>query len=360
MAYLGRWGLCGLACLLLSVAGCASLPAWVKPPVDDITPEREQRERELVERFEAQRDTAAYTAATNRWQQGDSEGCLSILEELLERNPNHRAGRLLLADLHLFEDRPQEAIAVLETMHSEEKPDLQVEQALAVALEVADRPEQAAIHHQRVEALKANGPCQAPPANLPARGTHIQGHSESPTSVSTDVSSRRRESSPGQAAAAEIAVSHHLRPSPPPIDPRAVGELERSKTALRSNQPSAALDHVRQAMAIDPHNPQIPLTAAVELLRHGHASLVVDILEPSLHSFPTSARLHQTLGLAYYRLGNYPAACRSLEQALSLDNSNALSYFLLGSSLSKLGQPDAARQNLQRAATLDPQLLTER
>lgn len=360
MAYPGRWSWCGLACLLLSLAGCASVPPWMKPPVDDITPEREQRERELVERFETQRDAAAYTAATNRWQQGDAQGCLGILEELLERNPRHRAGRLLLADLHLFEDRPQEAVAVLETMHSDETPDLQVAQALAVALEVADRPEQAAVHHKQVEALKASAPCKAPPRNLPAGGTPIQGLSALPTSVSTDVSSRRRESTPGQAAPAEIAVSNHLRPALAPIDPRAIGELERSKTALRSNQPSAALDHVRQAMAIDPHNPQIPITAAVELLRFGHASLAVDILEPSLQSFPTSARLHQTLGLAYYRLGNYPSACRSLEQALSLDNSNALSYFLLGSSLSKLGQPEAARQNLQRAATLDPQLLTER
>ena len=370
--------------LLVGASGCASLPSW-RPPVDDLTPERKQRENDLIRQFETKRDAASLAAASNRWQQGDVQASRTILEELLQRNPQYLEARLLLADLHIFEERPLDAVHMLESAPSHQANRPELVQALAMALDVAGRADEAADQYRRSEEIMNSNPAptktpSAKPRNKPQNtwqgapaiasiapcgipgnpDTDTANKSAASSSFPAESSSRRGGTSNLPSEPSHVMPAAHQVAAPSRISPAAAEHLRQFQAALRAGQPSMALDQARLAISHDPHNPHVPISGAVELLRYGHASLALDLLEPSLQSHPNSARLHQTLGLAYYRLANYSAACRSLEQALSLDNSNALSYFLLGSSQSKLGQTDAARQNLQRAASLDPQLVTRR
>jgi Flp pilus assembly protein TadD len=104
---------------------------------------------------------------------------------------------------------------------------------------------------------------------------------------------------------------------------------------------------------MNPHDPQIPIAAAVSALRRNQPDVAVALLEPSLKRFAESAALRRILGAAYYRLGDYESSQVVLQQALSLDKSSALSYFLMGCTLAKLGQTAAAETHFRQARRLD-------
>jgi tetratricopeptide (TPR) repeat protein len=145
------------------------------------------------------------------------------------------------------------------------------------------------------------------------------------------------------------------------IEARRIADLlAQGQAALKSDDPTAALRCYREASALRPDDPQIPLAASSMALRSNRPDVVVDLLTPLEKQFSTSAPLKRALGTAYYRLGNYQAAEVSLQQALSLDKSSALAYFLMGCTLAKLGQPTAAEEHLRQAQLIDPRYTLRR
>ena len=98
------------AVILALSAGCASLPFAKSILNGDVAEKRRQREQEIVRNFESHRDQAAYEAALARWEQNDPKGCREGLDALLARNPGHVDARLLLAEVDLFDKRPQDAL----------------------------------------------------------------------------------------------------------------------------------------------------------------------------------------------------------------------------------------------------------
>ncbi|MBX3414867.1 MAG: tetratricopeptide repeat protein [Pirellulales bacterium] len=123
--------------------------------------------------------------------------------------------------------------------------------------------------------------------------------------------------------------------------------------AIEAGNLDAGVSLIRQAMAAEPQNPQIPISAAVALLRRGESLPAVELMSGAAQSFPSSPRVLQTLGLAQYQSGDFQAAQSTLQQALRLDNSHALSYFLLGSALTRLGQREEAARHFAQARALD-------
>ena len=139
------------------------------------------------------------------------------------------------------------------------------------------------------------------------------------------------------------------------VAPLAASEwLAKGSSAMRRGRKDVGLAHFRKAIALEPQNRQIPISAAVSALRHNHPEVAVTLLEPSQDAFADSAVARRILGMAYYRLGDYESSQVALQQALSLDKSSALSYFLMGCTLVKLGQPAVAEIHFRQARTLDP------
>src|SRR5204863_8512400 len=101
------------ACLIaMFLGGCASLERSMTSK-EDVEAAQENRRKDAVRVFEEKRDHAQLQAALARWQSGDVKGCREQLEKLLARNPTHSEGQLLLADLMLFEQKPDAAVQQL-------------------------------------------------------------------------------------------------------------------------------------------------------------------------------------------------------------------------------------------------------
>ena len=97
----GAWLLSAVA-----LVGCATpsklQQAFSRNTSDDIGQARVNRKEKLAHDFDHTRDDAQFDAAASSWERGDLEGCRRILEQLLDRNPNHPRARLMLADWYLF------------------------------------------------------------------------------------------------------------------------------------------------------------------------------------------------------------------------------------------------------------------
>ena len=140
-----------LSFLPLLSTGCAWLP---KPPVEDVTPQRSERKETIVKNFEMRRSQAQYDAAVLRWERSDFEGCETILNQLLARDPTNQDARQLLADLYVAQEKPTAAMEQLKILleHAPENP--QSHHALGMLLESIGRSNEAATHYR--QALAAN------------------------------------------------------------------------------------------------------------------------------------------------------------------------------------------------------------
>ncbi len=130
--------------------------------------------------------------------------------------------------------------------------------------------------------------------------------------------------------------------------------IEQGVSAMSDGTTALAFAHFREAIALKPDDPRIPISAATSALRHNQPEVAVALLEPLLEVFADSAAIRRILGAAHYRLGDYESSQVVLQQALSLDKSSGLSYFLMGCTLAKLGQLTAAETHFGQARRLDP------
>ena len=137
------------ATLIIPVfAGCATF--WPSKSVTDEAPEKaEEKRAEMVGSFDAKRDVAQFDAAKVRWREGDTSGCKELVGKLLLRNPKHRGGRLLKAELQLEDGKPDLAIADVETLVKEDPKDAEASHMLGLLLEAVERPQEALPHFER-------------------------------------------------------------------------------------------------------------------------------------------------------------------------------------------------------------------
>ncbi len=92
------------ALMAIGLSGCAGWDtikqATVRNKAPDVGPVREDRKTALAKDFDQQRNDAQYEAALSCWQRSDIKTCNQLLTSLLDRNPNDRRARLLLADVY--------------------------------------------------------------------------------------------------------------------------------------------------------------------------------------------------------------------------------------------------------------------
>jgi tetratricopeptide (TPR) repeat protein len=141
-------------CLVFfAIAGCAggwgaTNQAVKRNTANDAGPSREDRKEALARDFDKQRDDAQLDAAASCWQRGDVDGCTKLIDQLLARNSNNRRALLLLADVDLFNGRPEDAATQLQTLVATDPKDAVAQHALAQVWDACGRHEEALAHYQ--------------------------------------------------------------------------------------------------------------------------------------------------------------------------------------------------------------------
>jgi tetratricopeptide (TPR) repeat protein len=149
-------GFVGSCCTALAVAGCAtgSVPLFKKTEtkeeaLPDIHPMRKERATAAAKKFDTERNDAEFQAASAEWRQGNFKACRAGLDRILTRDKAHRESLVLLAELELEEDRPENAVEILRRGIAEHPEDAEMSFKLGLALESAgDQSE--ALHHFHV------------------------------------------------------------------------------------------------------------------------------------------------------------------------------------------------------------------
>jgi tetratricopeptide (TPR) repeat protein len=238
------------------------------------------------------------------------------------------------------------------------------------AIEISDGSAETArvdrtAHAESIDPAKNAGETAGLPGSADA-GT--RGHGDA---GATAVAPPGLPSSAGSTVAQPSSGSPSPRP-PAPASPRLVDTPDPAKSAaaedllrqgaeaLSAEKTDVAMAFFREAAASRPHDPQIPISAAVAALRQNHPEIAVDLLQAAASRFPKSAAVYRALGTACYRRTDYQAAQSALKQALLLDKANPLSYFLMACTLVKLGQQPAADECFRQAARLDPKYAVPR
>ncbi len=324
----GRIGRIVLVVALALATGCASLrlPA---APVPDIANQQRKRREQAVADFDQKRDTAEYQAALSCWRHGDVAGCRQTLVSLLKRNPKHRQAGLLLAELHLADQQPEEARRQAEAVLALYPDDAQAHHVLGLALEAAGQGEAARSHFEQAVQLD-------PKNETYALSRQTAAEPIEPVAFASDQ------------PVAERAAKSNAQFGP------AGALLDEGDRALSSGDKPAALASFRQAMTAQPGNPRVALRAAAIAIAHNEPDLAVAVVNDALRLFPDSAALYRMLGTSHYRRGDMKSSQAALSRAIALDKSDALAYFLMGATLRRLGQSEAAASFEQQAATLDP------
>ncbi len=150
----------GAAGLLLVTAlvGCAGFgdlqQAFRRNTSDDIGQTRANRKDKLAQDFDRQRDDAQFDAAASSWERGDVEGARKILDQLLDRSPNHRRARLLLADLYLFNGDAERSMAELNKALAADPKDAMAHHSLAQIFDACGRRDEALAHYKTATQLE--------------------------------------------------------------------------------------------------------------------------------------------------------------------------------------------------------------
>lgn len=310
--------------LLVLTVGCASLDL-PDPPVEDVAEKRQARTEEAVQEFEKQRDFAEFQAALARYQRDDVKGCEEGLQRLLQRNPDHRNARLLMAEVDLATNRAQAAFGQVEEALQAHPNDAQVQYTTGLLLETTGQSAGALAYYRRATELDPNNELYAISYRTALRASHQAGISSAPAS---GLQSHGPNGSAGIASA---------------VSPRET--IPGDESAGRAGYADAT--------QTEPDDPQIPISAAVAALRRDRPDLAVELLQPAARGNCASAQVFRILGVAHYRLGDYRSSQVALQQALWLDKTSALTYFLMGCTLAKLGQFEPAQAHWRQARTID-------
>lgn len=383
-----RSRLSSIAVAIVLVTGCATWgPSGSKLP--DVKPERLKRSKESAARIRDQRDRGEFQAAQFAFQQGDIDGARELLERVLKRDPHHLEAGMLLAELMILEQQPDQASAQLKQILARHPQHPGALHAMGSLLEAEGKPQEALAYFHEASRLAPDNQeyklsCQtsgqravansALPDELPAatapRTAAAKLESSRRISPEASIRATEPEMATAETRGSEVRListggkpsSSEGSPAAPPKDEHNFREpvneaqqlIDDGAKALAADSRQNARDCFLRARRAAPKDPKIPIRTGVLALKHDELELAIEIAEDGIRAFPESSGLFRILGTAQYRLGQLDAAKASFEQSLSLDKSNPLAYFLLGSTLKKLGQTEAAERNFRQARQLDP------
>ena len=105
----------------------------------------------------------------------------------------------------------------------------------------------------------------------------------------------------------------------------------------------SAIDHYRQALAVDSTNVAYFNNLAFALVQAGRPGEALPVLNAGIARFPGAAQLHKNLGLAHLRIGGLPEAITALDAALDRDPALASALGLRAEARARMGDLAGAR-----------------
>ena len=114
----------------------------------------QNRTEQVAKDFDRNRDNAQFEAAASCWQRGDVEGSKTMLEHLLERNPNYPRARFVLADIYLFNGDSSRAIEELQKVVDSNPGNAVAHHALAQVLDASGQRNEALSHYKQAATLE--------------------------------------------------------------------------------------------------------------------------------------------------------------------------------------------------------------
>lgn len=116
-----------------------------------------------------------------------------------------------------------------------------------------------------------------------------------------------------------------------------------------------ALQLLRKALSISPHDHGISLHLANVLKAQGAYQEAIQILESVIVNHPEFAAPYNNLGTIYYIQENYQEALKVFQKAIDLKPNYVDAYYNLGLTLSKLNQHNQAINSYQNLLEIAPQ-----
>ena len=118
----------------------------------------------------------------------------------------------------------------------------------------------------------------------------------------------------------------------------------------------AALEHLDQAIALDPGLGEAHFKKGMLLANLGRYPAAAEALELALRHDPHNPRLLLQLGLIRCSMEEWEAGLASLQAATELDSTYYQAFMSLGEAWKRLGELDQAETAFERAAALNPKL----
>ena len=151
--------ICWIATVLaVSLSGCVSWKSTkqsvARNTAADVGPARANRKEALAQDFDHKRNDAQFDAAISCWQRGDVAKCNELLTGLLERNPDDRRARLLLADVYLFNGQTDKSVEELSKVVAADPKNALAQHALAQVFDALGRRSEALSHYEEATRLE--------------------------------------------------------------------------------------------------------------------------------------------------------------------------------------------------------------
>ena len=123
---------------------------------------------------------------------------------------------------------------------------------------------------------------------------------------------------------------------------------------MESGRLPEAIEHLEQALRIDPDYAQAHNNLGNALMGSGRLPEAIEHLEQALRINPDSAEAHCSLGAALERAGRLQDAIGHYEQALRIKPDLAEAHYNLGTALGRVGRVGEAIEHLEQALRIKP------
>jgi ribosomal protein S12 methylthiotransferase accessory factor len=136
-------------------------------------------------------------------------------------------------------------------------------------------------------------------------------------------------------------------------------EFYLGQNLYNTGRPADALPHLRQALALNPDEEDIPYiysfmgSCLKDLEQYEEA---IATLKQGAEHDDERPDLHNLLGFCYFKLTDHEAAVRHFSRAVHLAPNSAIDYANLGVNYRKLGRKEEAMKSLGLALALDPSI----
>lgn len=286
---------------------------------------------------------------------------MTLLEEMLEEDPQNRGLASQLASAYLQAGEPDKAVALLRK-GGENADDIRRAAALVRGIAAS---EGTAAARREIDSMLAANPTSPYLANLAAALYARSGDYGAARRVLNDAIGRgvdpsslllalgQLEWSAGDRKAASAAIARLLELQPG----NAAAHMAAGEIAMVSGEVDVARTHFEAVRTARPNSIDARMRLAQLALRGGAMKQADELMADAIALAPKRSEVRNAAGILNLNSGRADQAITHFRAATEIDPKSALGWFNLARAQHALGQPLAERVSLTRAAEVQPDWL---